>query len=88
MHGSKSRPPLPISSLGFDLSLGLDLNLGLGGQYFIFKARRPKFCMVLDLNLLYLYLDSVLTSASASTSTSASEVNISFFKLGVRNFAR
>ena len=84
MHGTRSKPPLPISSLGFDLSLGLDLNLG--GQYLIFQARRPKFCMVLDLNLLYLYLDSVLTSASASTSTSASEVNISFFKLGGQNF--
>ena len=33
--------------------------------------------MVVDLDLPYLYLASVLTSASASTSTSASEVNIS-----------
>ena len=49
MHGSRSRPPLPISSLGLDLSLSLDLNLGLGGQYFIFQARRPKFCKVTDL---------------------------------------
>ena len=32
--------------------------------------------MVVDLDLLYIYLASVLTSASALTSTSASEVNI------------
>ena len=32
MHGSRSRPPLHISGLGFDLSLSLGLDLGLGGQ--------------------------------------------------------
>ena len=41
--------------------------------------------MVVDLDLLYLYLASIWNSAS--TSTSASEVNISFFKLGGQNFA-
>ena len=48
---------LPISSLGFDLSLSLDLNLGLRGQYYIFQARRPKFCKVVDIdstNRLYI----------------------------------
>ena len=35
--------------------------------------------MVVDLDLLYLYLASVWTSASVLTSTLASEVNISFF---------
>ena len=42
----------------------------------IFQARRLKFCMVVDLDLLYIYLASVYTSASSSTSTSALEVNI------------
>ena len=32
--------------------------------------------MVVDLDLLYIYLASVLTSASALASTSASEINI------------
>jgi len=40
-----------------------------------FQARRPKFCMVVELDLLYLYIASFLTSAS--TSFLASEVNIS-----------
>ena len=75
MHGSRSRPPLPISNLGFDLSL--NLKLGLRGHHFIFQASRPKFYMVVYLDLLYLYLALVWTSASASTLTSASEVNIS-----------
>jgi len=83
------RPPdSKCSTSPLQPSLGLDLDLGFRGQYFIFQARRPKICMVVDLDHLYLYLASVWTSASASTSTSASEVNISFFKLGGRNFAR
>jgi len=41
--------------------------------------------MVVDLDLLYLYLASVWTSASALTSTL--DFNISFFKLGGQNFS-
>ena len=32
MHGSRSRPPLPISGLGSDLSLCLSLDLRIGKQ--------------------------------------------------------
>ena len=53
LHGTRSKPPLPISSLSFDL----DLSLGLRGQHFIFQARRPKFFKVIDIdsnNRLYI----------------------------------
>ena len=59
----------------------------------IFQARRLKFCMTVELDLLYIYLASVLTSASTAASNSASEVNILnshnslIFKLGGWNFA-
>ena len=53
MHGSRFRPLLPISSLDLDLTLSLDLNRGLGGQYFIFQAKRPKFGMVVDLYVIH-----------------------------------
>ena len=65
-------------------------NISNSHKSLIFQARRLKFCKVVDLNLLYLYLASIFLSAM--TSVSASEVNISsshnslIFKLGGWNY--